>query len=574
MTTKKYQPSLGLSCVGDSCTVSRRSIIKGSAVVAGGLMVGDSFGARAFAQTPVGSDAMIPRLNGGSMGGGTNPQANFSPFAPAKIAGTEGLLHEKLFEINDYNCEFVERLATDFEWSDETTLVLTLREGVTWNDGTPFTSDDVVFTLELVKANPALDLGGVMPFIDTITGEGSTVTITFNEPAVPTLNPIVETHIVPKHIWEGVDDPLTFTNAENPVGTGPYTLGSFNSEQVIWNRRDDYWAADEIKVEELGYTKPAEGQANMLRLVNGEYDFDAMYIPQVDQVYVQPDPENNHYWYDQGSSISFYMNLTMAPFDDVNFRKAVAYAINRDDIAQKAQLGYVTTASQTGLKLPGQAAWLNPDIENEGNIPYDVEQARTILTDAGYSLDGDTLKTPDGNNVEFTFKVPAGWNDWIQAANIVKDNLAQVGMTMNVETPDATIFDQDRASGNFETCFGVHGGGCSMYRNFYDPLASAATKPIGEAATSNFVRWQDEETDSILADLFASQTEDEQKTLVGQLQSIMVEQFPVVPLWYGAKWFQYRTENAVGWPSEEDPYASSTDFPIILRHLRAPEGAE
>jgi peptide/nickel transport system substrate-binding protein len=308
----------------------------------------------------------------------------------------------------------------------------------------------------------------------------------------------------------------------------------------------------------------------MLRLANGEYDWNQKFIPNVEEVYVAQDPEHNKYWFAQGSCISLYFNLTAEPFSDVNFRKAVAYAVNRDEIAERAQLGYVTTASQTGLKLPGQADWLNPEIPNEGRIPYEPDTARQILTDAGYTYDGDTLLTPSGSPIEFSFKIPAGWTDWIQAGEIIRSNLADIGMTVNVETPDAAIHDQDRKSGNFDLVFGVHGGNCSMYINFNDHLASSATAPVGQEAVSNFVRWQDPRTDEQLNQFLSAQTEEEQKAIVYELQQIMYDYFPTIPLWYGAIWFEYRTENAEGWPNEENPYCSANDLPLILRHLVPP----
>lgn len=561
------------ACIGDSCAVDRRSLLKGAAAIGSGMMIGSIPASQIFAQTPESGDLTpIPRLNGGGMGGGSNPQANFNPYSPNKISGTENLLFERLYFINNYNCEEVPLLAESYEWTDSQNLIFTIREGVTWNDGTEFTAEDVAFTFNLLLENAALDINGATAGLESVTADGNTVTFTFGGPATPMFVPVANTFIVPKHVWEGFADPVTEVNAESPVGTGPYTLGNFNSEEVVWTKNADYWDAGQIAVQEIGFSKPAEGQADMLRLANGEYDWNAKFIPNVDEVYVSRDPENNHYWYAPGGNIALYFNLTKAPFSDVAFRKAVAHAINKDEIAEKAQLGYVETASQTGLKIPGQEGWLNPDIADEGKIPYDPDMARQVLEEAGYTYDGDTLKTPEGDNVEFSFKIPAGWTDWIQAGNIIATNLGEIGMAVNVETPDGTIVnDQDRKTGNFDLVFGVHGGGCSMYRNFYDHLSSEATAPVGEDALSNFVRWEDEQTDELLGQFLSAEDEETQKEIAYQLETIMYEQFPTIPLWYGAVWFQYRTANAVGWPNEEDPYAGSGDLPLILRRLRAPE---
>jgi peptide/nickel transport system substrate-binding protein len=383
---------------------------------------------------------------------------------------------------------------------------------------------------------------------------------------------MADVKIVPEHQWSQVEDPLTFVN-EEPVGTGPYTFGSFNGEQLIGIRYEDYWQADRIRVQQLTWRKAGEGQTDQLRLAEGEYDWNSMFVPNVEQVFVAQDPEHNHYWYAQGSSISLGMNLTKAPFDDVEFRRGIAWAIDRDKIIQNAQLGYVSQASQTGLKLPGQTDWLNTEIENEGYLGRDLDQARQILTDAGYTWDGDTMLGKDGNPIEFRFMCPAGWSDWIQAGQIVQESLQELGITVNMETPEASIHDQDRKSGNFDTFFQVHGGLCNMYANFFDNFHSAMTAPVGEDAITNFVRYQNPDYDALCDQLRVSGDADEQLSLVQQLQQIFYDDIPVVDIWYGAHWFQYRTEKAVGWPNEDDPYAQQTDPLLVLINL-VPPGEE
>jgi len=506
------------------------------------------------------------------MGGGTNPQINFNPYSPNKLS--LGFMFEPLYIINGQNCEEVPWLAESYEWADEQTLVFTVREGVTWSDGEAFDAADVAFTFNMLGENAALDTTGAWNYLSEVTAEGNQVTFAFSEVHTPGFFRVADVLIVPEHLWSEVDDPVTHVN-EEPVGTGPFLFENFNPQELTFTRNPDYWQADQVMIQGLRYTRPGEGQVDQLRLAQGEYDWNSMYVPNIEEVFVAEDPEHNHYFFAQGSEISLSFNLTKAPFSDPKFREGVAYAIDRDRIIEQAQLGYVTQASQTGLKLPGQADWLNPEIENEGMIPYDIEKATATLEEAGYTMDGDRLADPEGNPIEFSFKVPAGWLDWIQAGQIISENLAEIGITMNVETPDAAIHDQDRASGNFDSLFTVHGGQCSMYRNYADFLSSALTAPVGEQATSNWIRWEDETTDELLNTLATTSDEAEQKEAVYQLQTIMVEQFPTIPLWYGAHWFQYRTEKAVGWPSEEDPYtiqAGNSGFLIII-NLRPPDAA-
>jgi peptide/nickel transport system substrate-binding protein len=111
-----------------------------------------------------------------------------------------------------------------------------------------------------------------------------------------------------------------------------------------------------------------------------------------------------------------------------------------------------------------------------------------------------------------------------------------------------------------------------MYANFYDPLSSEQTAPSGKNAATNEVRWRDEQTDQLLAQLRNAISAEEQKAPVGELSKIMMDEVPYVPVWYGAHWFQYSTKNAVGWPNEKDPYSKPTRGLLILTHLRPPNG--
>ena len=519
--------------------------------------------------------SMIPELNLGGFGGGPNPQSNFNPFSPNALAGKD-YLFEKLYIINGYNCEQVPWLATGYEWTDPKTLVFTVREGVVWSDGTPFTADDVAFTYNLLKEFPALDLPGATPLLAGAEAAHPTVTLTFTEQAYQVFNKIVDVFIVPKHLWEGVEDPITFTN-DQPVGSGPFLFDRFNGQQLTMVRNPDYWQAETVRVEKLVYKGSAGGQVDQLKLAEGEYDWNAMFIPEIEQTYVSKDPEVNKYWFPSGSPISLYLNHTKEPFNDLEFRRGLAHAINRQEIVDKAQFGYVQVASQTGLVQPNQDAFLAPDLPNGGYVPYDPAQAEQILADAGYTKDGDgRLLGKDSEPIEFSFIVENGWNDWVQAAQIIQENLKAVGITMDVQTLTPEIVDADRRAGNFDATFGVHGGSCSMYDNFYAPLASASTKPVGEQVITggNSSRWQDPETDALIEQLRNTDPADTEamKPILHELQKIMVNEYPVIPLWYGAIWFQYRTEKAVGWPSAEDPYASPNNGLLIITRLTPVEG--
>ena len=503
------------------------------------------------------------------------PKENYNPFLlTSKLSATE-YMYERLMIVETYSCEEIPWLATGYEWTDPQTLVFDTRDGVKWTDGESFTAEDVAFTFNMLKEYPVLDLAGVGQYIDSVEATSDNqVTFSFNQPGASAFQMINGVAIVPEHIWSKVEDPTTFTNSEDPVGTGPMKVKAFNPRELTIERNPDYWQADDVKVQEIKFHKAdAGGQIEQLKLSRGEYDHQGMYIPDIEKSYVSRDPEHNHYWYAPGGVISVYMNLTKAPFDDVEFRRALTTAFNHDEVVEKAQLGYVEQASQTGLVIPGQEEWLPEGLENEGKMPYDPDAADQALTAAGYELDSEGRRLDKNGD-------PISFSSRSRAIPRLGRGLRHpgreppgLGFDVAQETPTPAVHDEDRKTGNYDMMFGVYGGTCDMYRNFADPLDSERTAPVGEPALTNETRWSDPETDDLLADLKVATDEDAQKEAVTGLAGIMMDEVPNIPIWYGAKWFQYNTKNAVGWPNEDDPYVGSNDFLPILTHLR-PAGDE
>ncbi|MFF5176238.1 ABC transporter substrate-binding protein [Micromonospora sp. NPDC000089] len=517
------------------------------------------------------AEGRIAFLNYGGFGGGSNPQANYNPYLDATKLGATEYVFEQLIQYDSYGCQAKPWLATEWKWTDPKTLVWTLREGVKWNDGKPFSADDVAFTFGLLKKYAALDTKGISRYVSSVEAtDPKTVTMTFTQPGAAAFTLFSEIKIVPKHVWSTVADPVTFVNAKDPVGTGPFTVKSFNPQQLVIARNPNYWQADKVRVDEIRFNGgDGGGQVDQLKLSRGEYDTNAMFVPDIKKAYVDRDPEHNKYWYPPGGSISVYMNLTKAPFNDPAFRRALVPGFNRQEITEKSQLGYVKPASQTGLVVPGQAEWVPNDIPNQGIVGYDAAKADADLTAAGYRKDGQGKRLgKDGKPISFSFRVPGAWTDWVQAQKIIVKNLTALGFTVQAEGPTPESYEADRAAGNFDMLLGVHGGSCNMFRNFQEPLASDQSAPIGKKAVSNFVRWNDPRTDQLIDTLRTATDEPAQKAAVADLTKIMMTEVPVIPLWYGGVWFQYRTKNAVGWPNEQDPYAAPRDNLLIITHLK------
>jgi peptide/nickel transport system substrate-binding protein len=476
------------------------------------------------------ADGMIPYVQLGDFGGGSNPQVNYNPFSANRL-GPMWTIYDTLMTVNGYDCSEVPQLATSYQWATPSELHLTMREGVRWNDGEPFTAADVAYTFTVIKDNAALDLTGVAAHLVSAEATSDTeAVLTFDAPTTFDTAKLLGTFIVPEHVWSKVADPVTYT-AEEAVGTGMFTIKSFTPQRLVVEKNPNYWDADKVDVAEVRFIKDGESQINQLNLTKGMYDAQYMYVPDIENTFVKADPEHYHYWFAPGSPISLYMNTAKAPFDDLSFRTAIMYGMDKETLVKQAGEGYTTIASQTSLVVPGMDDWLDPSIPDKGIIGFDADKADSMLTDAGYLRDAQGKRLgKDGKPMSFTFITPQGWDDWTRAAREVEGDFEALGIDVTVETPQYETLEVDRRQGNYDLLFGVRGGSCSMFQNFDEPLNSANTAPIGKDATTNESRFSDPEVDALLDQLRSAATAEDQKPIVAELEKQMIEKVPFVPL--------------------------------------------
>ncbi len=149
-----------------------------------------------------------------------------------------------------------------------------MRTGIKWSDGQPFTSDDVVYTLNLLHQYRQLDTSGISHFIKNVTGPNAqTVVIQFYHPSVPELWYIAgQTYIVPHHIWQHIKDPVN-DPVLNPVGTGPFMLKSFDPALYVLARNPHYWQAGKPYIDELRYPAYESNSSADLILAQGSIDW-------------------------------------------------------------------------------------------------------------------------------------------------------------------------------------------------------------------------------------------------------------------------------------------------------------
>lgn len=505
---------------------------------------GDGGGGGGGADAPEGPSMLVAMDNG-------SPQfdQNFNPFSTSKRT-TTNVIYEPLFVLNNLDGELVPFLAEEFDQPDASTVEVTLREGVTWTDGEDLTVDDVLFTYQMLKDFPGTDTTGIWQNIESVEGEGTAFTIHLNEENAWATNIVLTVAIVPEHLWTDVEDPVTYRN-EDPVGTGPFLLGDFTPNQYILLKNADYWNADAVAPGQI--VLPASNEP--LDLTTNPYDWAYAFITDVENTWVTA-AEGNSYWFPPGGTISLFPNLTMAPFDNVDFRLGLSKALERERIAEVAEEGYVDPAGGTGLLLPNQEAWLNPDIPDRGAIAQNVDEALAHFATAGYTQQGGRLVDGDGNQVSLTITTPNGWTDWLRGVQEVQGQLEAIGIDVSLNQPQPAAYQNALANGDFQMAMGAFGGSGSVYQDYNTLIGGEFNVPVGTTTQANFQRFQDPAVDELLAQLKVTVDEAEQKPIVNQLQLVVFEQQPVIPLFYGGLWGLFSEARFTGWPSEEDPYAS------------------
>lgn len=495
---------------------------------------------------------------------------NFNPFSPNVRVGSD-FIYESLYAVNGQNGAQTPWLASSYKWNNAKQLTFTIRKGVKWSDGKPFSANDVAFTFNMMKKYPALDANAVWTVLSSVTAPNpNTVVFQFKTPAIPIFTYIAGTGIVPEHIWKNVSNPVTYTDT-NPVGTGAFKLSTFAPNEYTLVKNQTYWNASKVAPTKLVFPNVPGNNTADLDLSAGKYTWANLFVPNIQQSYVNKDKTNNHYWFAPGGPSNLVMNLTKAPFNNAVFRQAMEYGINKQEVSTKGEYGYQPPSNATGLMLPGQQSWLNSSYKNA--YSYNPKKAAQLLASIGYKKNAKgELISPSGQPVVFNITVPNDFTDWIQSSKVISSNLAQLGITVNLQTPSDTGWYNQLQTGQFDMSltYGI------TYNNpwfYYDSvLATANSAPIGKLASSNFERWENPATDKLLTEFEQTNDAATQHKIMNELQTTMIQQVPVIPLFYNANWNEYSTKDFVGWPDAAHPYAtpdiSITDDEVIMTHLK------
>lgn len=502
---------------------------------------------------------------------------NFNPLLATGGARwpTSAGIYEPLLIYNRATGAFVPWLATAWRWTEPArALEFSVRAGVRWSDGQPFTADDVAWTFDLLRRFPALDAAGIWAFVAGVEApDAQTVRITFDHPYSPGLALVAHQPIVARHIWGKVADPVAFANPD-PVGTGPFTeVRRFDPQIWELGRNPYYWQPGAPAVEALRFPAVASNDQALLALIDGEVDWAGSFVPAIERTYVRRDPDHRGYWFPAVSDTVFlYPQHATPPLDDVRVRKALSLAIDRALLVKVAMHDYATPADPSALS-DGYRGWRKP-APSDTWVRQDAAAAGALLDAAGYPMGADGHRHgPGGEALELPILCPAGWSDWVRAAQSIGRDLDAIGVHAPVRGLDfGTWFDRV-SRGDFALSLGWSVSGPTPYPFYRALLGTGTVKPIGEPAAANWHRYGSPAADALLARFEATDDDAEQHRLADALQDVFADEAPAIPLFPTPSWGEYNDTRFTGFPSEADPYAALSpnavpDALLVLTRVR------
>jgi peptide/nickel transport system substrate-binding protein len=535
---------------------------------------------------------------------------NLNLYAPGVSRSNTGLhqvVYEYFFYQNLQTGEYIPWLAESYEYNDDfTAITVHLRDGVTWSDGEPFTSADVLFTYDLLANNPAMTWAAEVAKNVASVEAADDLTVTFNltssnpryhlnREAFPAVGIWGGITILPQHIWEG-EDPLTFKSS-NPIGTGPYVLETATETGMTYVLDEDYWGGTVLghtpqpKTINFRYLGPETNVA--LALAADELDTPNIGILTLGsfQEVVRRNPnvtawtsEAPYAWLDPCPRALMVQNAT-PPWDQKEMRWALSKLIDREAVVNLAYEG--TTVPSWGIWpfYDGMQPYFDSISDLLAEYPveaYDPAGAEEILTAQGYTKNADgKWADANGQTIDITYVGNSDSVEDTKVSAVVADQLNAAGFNVTVQPMSGGVREDAVLRGDWTIYFQAF---CPGY--IYENLELFHSKyyiPLGEPAPwfeRNSFRYQNPEFDSIVDQMGVTPpTEEAAMTdLYAQAMAIWLDDLPVIPMVQAPALVPFNERFWTGWPSAADPWNMPVSwwatFNLVLNGYPDPETGE
>jgi len=424
------------------------------------------------------------------------------------------LTHNYMFKTNIDTLAPEPGLIESWENISDTEWVLHVREGVKFHDGSDLDAEDILASMQYAKDHSTYTSTFTQFYKSVEKVDDMTVKVTTNEAYAKTLYDLASHAILPSELIAQGDDAIAAT----PIGTGPYKFVKWNlGDSIEFERFDEYWEGTPA-IEKLTYRIIPEGSSRTIALEAGEIDF----IVEVDNNDMKriEETEGLAVVNKTGTSFNFLvLNNERHPFDNKDFRHFMNCAVDKDALVMVALNGYGTgNYTQTPVVFEG-AATVVPD-------KYDKELAQKHLDASG--IDPTTI----------SFSCICSDDVKRRCGEVIQAQLAEFGVTMELESMDLATYLDVAGTGEFDTCIG--GYTTNLMLNLIE--GKFTEKQIGG---SNWSRTVDPKIDEMYYDAVGTLDDAERNAKLTELANYINEVCPQVPT-YGANVTRAYNDDLVG----------------------------
>lgn len=462
------------------------------------------------------------KLEGGTDWGTPNPFLNES-----RGPGTakRNLVYGSLLEKDEK--EDIPWLAESWEFKDKD-YTFTLFENATFQDGEPLTTEDVAFTIDYYKEHPPISnsLGAGESFIiDSyeIVDE-RTITVTVKEANADTLTNLGSFVIIPKHIWEQVEDPYSYNGEGYLVGSGAYKCTAYDGATGTYEfTAYEGWCNGKQGAEKIQFVPVSDP---ILAFENKEIDITTMPVDLKDKYMDDSSIEILEKTNDFGYKL--LINYEKCPdFLDIELRKAIYSALDRQSVVDNVFRGAGTVGS-AGY-VPEGSLYYNEDVEK---YEYNEAAAKEVLGEKGFSV---TLLTADSGTD-------------VGVAEIIKNNLIAAGVEVTVKAYDSATRDTMINNGEYEFALVGNGGWGNNPPTFMKTLFSDESKFTGKNPHYMGAIGHSSKEMTELAEAQAYETNFEKRVeIFKELEKIVSEEIPIFVIANSSSYSMYHRDYYDGW---------------------------
>ena len=364
-----------------------------------------------------------------------------------------------------------------------------------------------------------------------------TVKFILKQPISTFLYKLYNFRVIPEHIYGNISDPMSFMAPEAVIGTGPYKLAEYKREQGSYKfvANEDFWGPKPA-IKSVEFVPVSEEQ---IAFEQGDVDF-TMVAPDTMSRYTS-NPAIRLAQQPAFFGYELYFNMAKRPeLNDRTIRQAFAYAIDRDELVEKIARG----AGKPGMMggLPQDHIWF---YSGQPTYPHNVEKAKELLDQAGWrDTDDDGIREKDGTTLSYTLIVGS---EEIRIGELVKERLKEAGIGIQVKALESMSRDANLESGTFELVINGYGGlgyDADYLRTKYCGEGFGLS---GTTVTRPVYGYQIDLLDTLAAREILEQDDGKRKEIVYEMQGLLAEEVPTIPLFYTTSYDAWRISTYDGW---------------------------